>query len=113
MRSNKYNAETTIYDGFVFDSKAEARRYAELKILEKAGLIKDLVRQPRYTLQDSFKCRGKTYRPITYIGDFRYTERATGAVVVEDVKGYKTDVFKIKEKLFRHRYLDIELRIIN
>lgn len=112
MRRNKYNAEPTVIDGIRFDSKSEGHRYMELKLLLRAGEIDDLELQPKYMLQGSFKSQGKTYRAITYKADFRYLECTTGAIVVEDVKGCKTEVFKIKEKLFRHQYPDIDFRII-
>lgn len=113
MSKSKYGAVPTICDGIRFDSKREAERYGELKLLVIIGEISNLELQPKYTLQGSFKSQGKTYRPITYKADFRYVECATGGVVVEDVKGFKTEVFKIKEKLFRHRYPAIDFRVIN
>ena len=69
---SKYRNRKTTIDGIAFDSKAEARRYAELKLLERAGEIKDLELQPKYRLLDGFKKNGKTYRPIDYIDEFRY-----------------------------------------
>ena len=46
----KYRAVPTVIDGIRFASKAEARRYGELRLLEQAGEIRDLVRQPRFAL---------------------------------------------------------------
>lgn len=112
MSRNKYNASKKTIDGIVFDSKREGARYQELKLMESAGVIRNLELQPKYTLQSSFKCQGKTHRAITYKADFRYTETATGAVVIEDVKGYETEVFKLKEKLFRYAFPDIDFRIV-
>jgi len=106
---NKYYNKRTTIDGYEFDSKAEARRYQQLKILEKAGQIKRLELQPRYLLQESFKKGKKTHRKIEYIADFRYIENKK--IIVEDVKGKETDVFKIKRKLFEYKYPDIEFRI--
>ena len=103
VKLSKYNARKTIIDGIKFDSKKEAGRYKELKLLEKAGEIKNLQLQPRFTLQESFKYQGKTERKITYIADFMYEEK-NGQVVVEDTKGYRTDVYKIKRKMFLKRY---------
>lgn len=111
MAYNKYGNIKTIIDGIKFDSKAEAERYCELKLLEKAGVIKNLKIQPRFILQHSFKHKGKTIRAITYVADFQYTEN--GKEIVEDVKGVKTAVFKIKEKMFLNIYDGIyELRIV-
>lgn len=111
--SPKYNNTKTQGDGLQFDSALEARRYAELEIEARLGVITDLELQPVYTLLEGFKdaITGRRHRAITYRGDFRYRETATGRLVVEDTKGCKTAVFRIKEKLFRNRYPDIELRI--
>lgn len=112
MRRNKYNAKPVIFDDIKFDSTREMHRYIELKLLLISGQISNLELQPIYTLQGGFKNQGKSYRPITYKADFRYTDDATGGIVVEDVKGFKTEVFKIKEKLFRYLYPHIDFRIV-
>lgn len=106
---SKYGNKKTVRNGVKFDSKAEARRYEELCLLQRAGEITDLRLQPRYELQPKFKRGKKTIQAITYIADFEYCER--GRVVAEDVKGVKTQVFSIKAKMFQFRYPDIELRI--
>lgn len=103
MRS-KYKAKKTLVDGIVFDSKKEAARYQELKLLEKAGVIKDLSLQPNFLLQDKFKYQGKTHRKIEYIADFQYYIIKDKKWVIEDVKGFKTDVYKLKKKLFLKKY---------
>lgn len=109
----KYHNRKTVVDGITFDSKKEANRYIELKQAVKQGIIKDLVLQPRFELQESFKLKGKTIRKIEYIADFSYTDVKNGITVVEDVKGIKTDVFKLKEKLFLKRYgTDVEFKIL-
>lgn len=100
----KYHNKRTTVDGITFDSKKEARRYAELKMLEKGGAISQLVLQPRFELQESFKKNGKTYRKIEYIADFMYRDNEKNVTIVEDVKGIKTDVYKIKQKLFENKY---------
>lgn len=111
MRYNKYKNVKTIIDGIKFDSKAEARRYTELKLLEKVGEISNLKLQPKFILQHSFKHEGKTVRAITYVADFQYTEN--GKEIVEDVKGVETAVFKIKKKMFIKAYDGIyEFRIV-
>lgn len=103
--NNKYNAVRSERDGIVFDSKKEAGRYEYLKMLARAGKIKDLRLQPHFLLQDSFIYAGKKERKIEYIADFEYINEH-GIRVVEDVKGKKTDVYKIKRKLFLKRYGD-------
>lgn len=98
----KYNAKKTVVDNIVFDSKAEANRYKELKFLEKRGQIKDLKLQPVFILQDKFTLKNKGYSAIKYIADFEYIEN--NKIVVEDVKGIETPVFKLKMKLFLKKY---------
>ena len=105
----KYGNTKTCFDGIVFDSKAEVERYMELRLLERAGEIKDLQRQTPFLLQPSFKKHGKTYREIKYIADFTYFDVRKGKNVVEDVKGYRTEVFRLKKKLFEYKYPDLEI----
>lgn len=105
---NKFHAKKTEIDGIIFDSKHEAERYAELKLLERGRVITDLTLQPRFELQEGYTSpSGKRVRPITYIADFMYTE--DGKTVVEDAKGMKTDVYRLKKKIFEYKY-GIEVR---
>lgn len=107
--SSKYNAQRVKLDGYTFDSKAEARRYGELKLLAEAGAIHDLRVHPRYTLLD----RTPDLRAVVYEADFDYLE--DGRRVAEDVKGgtaTQTPVFRLKVQLFKRRYTDVELRIV-
>ena len=107
---SKYNAIRTTIDNITFASKREANRYCELKLLHQAGEIEELQVHPRYTLLEPFEVKGVKYRGIVYEADFSYTEN--GVQVVEDCKGMKTQVFRIKEKLFIKRYGDThEFRI--
>jgi hypothetical protein len=107
---NKYRNVKTTVDGIKFDSQAEANRYCELKLLERAGRIKDLKLQPKFPILPGYDKNGKKIRPIYYIGDFAYIEN--GNKVVEDVKGMETKEFKLKKKMFEYQYKDIELRLI-
>lgn len=101
---SKYRAKKAVVDGIKFDSKREADRYCELKLLEKAKEIRDLELQPRFLLQDKFKDKtGKTYRKIEYVADFMYVDK-NDKKIVEDVKGVMTDVYKIKKKIFLKKY---------
>ena len=112
---NKYNNRKTEVNGYVFDSKGEARRYSELVLLEASGAITGLCCQPRYTLQEGFMCRGKRIRAITYIADFSYIDTDRGCFVVEDVKSIATltTVFAVKRKLFLRLYGEkIDFRIV-
>lgn len=106
----KYNNTKVQVDGYVFDSILESKRYKQLALLERAKQIKNLRLQVPFLLQESFKKNGKTYKKIEYIADFVYEEN--GQTVVEDTKGMKTDVFKIKQKLFEHKYPELSLKII-
>lgn len=106
MRSgrSKYHAKHTTVDGIVFDSKREADRYLVLESMEEDGTIEDLRRQVRYELVPAFDVDGKHYRPVFYVADFVYVDRETGEEIVEDVKGMRTDVYRLKSKLFARRY---------
>lgn len=105
----KYHNKRTTVDGITFDSKKEAKRYAELKMLEKGGAISQLVLQPRFELQESFKKNGKTYRKIEYVADFMYRDNEKNVTIVEDVKGIKTDVYKLKRKMFEKVYKTLNI----
>lgn len=107
---NKYKNRKIQIDRYVFDSVKEGKRYRELALLEQAGEISELELQPKFLLQESFRKNGKTYRKIEYRADFMYKQ--DGKVIVEDVKGMKTDVFKLKLKLFEYKYPELEIKII-
>lgn len=108
---SKYHNKKTLRDGILFDSKNEADRYDELKLLEKAGLIHGLRLQPEYEILPKFKYNKKTVRAIKYRADFEYTEGFE--TVVEDVKGFVTKDFALKRKMFLYRYGHIyDFRII-
>lgn len=101
---HKYHAKKTTVDGITFASKKEAARYQELKILADAGMITDLRMQVGFELMPSFKYCGKTIRAIKYIADFVYIDG--GRTIVEDVKGYKTDLYQLKKKLLLYKYAE-------
>lgn len=101
---NKYrNRKTNGYD-----SAKEAKRAAELKLLEKAGHITDLQEQVVILLQERFRCNGKWERAITYIADFVYFK--DGQKIIEDVKSpitRKIPTYRIKRKLLLFKYQNI------
>ncbi|MBP1312302.1 ABC-type sulfate transport system substrate-binding protein [Paenibacillus sp. 1182] len=107
---NKYNAKKKIVDGIEFDSMTEAKRYAELVILERGGLISELTLQPKFTLLEPFTKHGKKRRAITYKADFMYME--DGKTIVEDVKGFAARDFSLRRKLFDAKFPDLTLRVI-
>ena len=89
---SKYNAVRTVVDGITFASKAEARRYGELKLAQAAGEIYGLALQPKFPLVVN------GVKVATYIADFEYfTDGARR--VIEDVKGVRTPVYRLKKKL--------------
>ena len=106
---NKYHNHKTTVDGIEFDSKKEARRYSELRLLEKAGQITNLQRQVKFCLipaqyePDIIGPRGGTKKgkriehECAYIADFTYVKN--GELIIEDTKGYKTKDYIIKRKL--------------
>jgi hypothetical protein len=79
-------------------------------MLERAGVIKELKLQPKFLLQEGFERDGKKYRAIFYIADFEYIK--DGKRIVEDVKGMKTDVYKLKKKMFLKKYPQVEFKEI-
>ena len=103
MARNKFNARKTQVDGFTFDSKAEADRYSELKLLERGKEITHLELQPEYEISVNGRAICK------YRADFRYFDARRQKRVVEDVKGYKTDVYKLKKKLVEACYPGTEI----
>ena len=117
----KYNASKCIVDGITFDSKHEANRYCELRLLQKGGVISDLRLQVEFELipnqYATEKRYGKNGKPLKdkqvllerkccYVADFCYTVNATGEQVVEDTKSpiTRTPEYIIKRKLMLFRY---------
>lgn len=92
-RRGKYGAVRTEVDGVTFASKMEARRYTELRLMERAGEIGELTMQVRHQL----RVNGQLI--CTYVSDFEYRDVHTGAWIVEDVKGKPSPVYKLKAKL--------------
>ena len=104
---SKYKNKKVVVDNILFDSKKEANYYTKLKVLKDAGKISGLRLQEKFILHPSFKLNGKTYRAITYVADFVYKDDKGMHVV--DTKGYRTQVYKIKKKLFMKRFgIEIE-----
>lgn len=111
---NKFHAKKIQYDGQIFDSKAECKRYKELVLAQDTGMIKNLCRQVEYPLiPDQMETSTETYtkgprkgllkpgklleRAVTYVADFVYEKN--GETVVEDVKGMKTKDYILKRKM--------------
>lgn len=101
---NVVNKESRFYDGIQFDSRFEMLRYKELRLREGMGEISELRLQVPFQLLDDFiSGDGKKIRGIKYFADFAYIDKF-GNDVVEEVKGYLTPEYKLKKKLFLHRY---------
>ena len=124
MAIPKYKNKKIVVNGIQFDSKKEAKRYQELKLMEDAGMISRLERQVEFVLipeqrefnareiytkgpkKGSFKPGKLLERKLVYVADFVYM--MNGKVIVEDVKGYRDGgayrVFVIKRKLMLYRF---------
>jgi translation elongation factor P/translation initiation factor 5A len=109
---SKYHSKTVQYLGKTFHSMAERDYFMYLKSEEQQGRIKDIKLQPCFILQETFKKNDKTYRAITYRADFSYITTSDNKLHVVDRKGYYTEVFKIKHKLFEYKYPDLKLEIV-
>lgn len=117
---SKYGNKKVVVDGITFDSKKEAQRYVELKLLEKSGQISHLELQKEFELIPAqyemvyHEIKGKTKteygykrgkcleRACKYKADFYYHEN--GQWIAEDVKGFKTKDYIIKRKLLLWKY---------
>ena len=104
---NKYNARRTKIGNITFDSGREAARYLALVEMEQAGEINHLECQPRFKITIGgvpIMMRSKRYpngRQLTYVSDFTYLDVQNQEKVIEDVKGQRTDVYKIKLALMQ------------
>ena len=100
-KESKYHNKPVVIRGERFDSRKEYRRCCELRLLERAGEVKDLKRQVKFELIP----KQESERACYYKADFVYYEKdrdGTWKYVVEDCKGAKTDVYKMKRKLMLH-----------
>jgi hypothetical protein len=126
----KYHNRVAAVDGHRFASQREARRYAELRVLERAGVIRDLELQPEFLLYvavldstpvlpatkiaDALRSFNTTkgaglglvagLQPVgSYFADFCYRD-AAGAIVVEDAKGFQTPLYRFKRRMVEAQY---------
>lgn len=103
QKSSKYHAKRIEVNGVVYDSKKEAKRAAVLEQQEKYGIITNLQRQVPFELQPGYtNNQGKKIRPIIYIADFTYEK--DGKKIIEDTKGFRTELYRIKKKIFEYKY---------
>lgn len=117
---SKYGNQKITIDNITFDSTGEGLRYKELKLLEKTGQITDLQLQKKFIIVPEIRepdtvgprgggKKGKLIQSAAYyIADFVYYDK-NGKLVVEDFKGFKTDLYKLKKKLMKYIYgIDIK-----
>ena len=106
---SKYNNNKIKYQGLTFDSQKEFEYYLILKDKEKRGLVFNLKRQVPLEIQPAFTDKtGVKQRAITYKADFVYTDRLSGKERYIDVKGFRTEVYKLKKKLLAYKNIIIE-----
>lgn len=96
QRKNKYNARKTIVDGIIFDSAKESARYCDLRLLEKAKVIKGLKRQVEFPIVIN------SIKICVWRADFVYTEK--GQEITEDCKGYRIKIYRLKKRLVEAVY---------
>ncbi len=104
---SKYSNIQTQIDGIKFDSRKEAKRYMELSLMLKAGIIKDLQLQPRFVILDGYTKGSRKVKAIEYVADFKYWDNEKQQWIIEDVKGLKTQVYQLKKKMFEARYTEM------
>lgn len=122
MGYRKYHNKRVEYEGIVFDSLKEKRRYCQLRLLEKQGMISNLRLQVPFELipaiyeDEIVKLKTKTkvkkkliQRATTYVADFVY--ETMGKTIVEDTKGFRTKEYELKKKMMR-AFLGIEIKEI-
>jgi len=98
-RANKFGAKKTVWNGIQYDSKLEAGYAHDLDLLKKAGQVKDIQRQVRFSLDVN------KIHIANYIADFVVT-LPNGQKQVHETKGFSTDVFRMKWKLMEALYGD-------
>lgn len=104
QKKNKYNNTKVEYKGIKFDSIKEMKHYQLLEYLQKIGEIKELKLQVPYELIPKYKINNKTVRKTTYIADFTYITAKDDKLHVVDTKGFRTDTYRLKKKLFEYKY---------
>ena len=109
QKKSKYHNIKVEYNGIKFDSVREMRHYQLLEYRQKIGEIKELKLQVPYELIPKYKMNDKTIRKTTYVADFVYYDNKDKKTHIIDVKGFKTQTYKLKKKLFEYKYkIEIE-----
>lgn len=106
---SKYHNKKVFYGDILFDSKKECNYFYKLKLMEKTEMIKDLKRQVPFELIPTYKINNRTVRKMQYIADFTYITTNDNKLHIVDTKGYRTEVYKLKKKIFEYKYkMEIE-----
>jgi len=98
---SKYRNKKVEIDGLKFDSQKEGRRYLELKNLSRGGYIQGLECQPKFWFEIEGHRLAIGGRVVSYTADFKYYEAGSDVATIEDVKGFKTPVYKLKRALMK------------
>jgi len=101
---NKFRNKIVTIDNIKFRSIKEGNRYIELKHLLKLKLIKDLILQPKFILSEKYMYRNMKIKKETYSADFQYVY--DGKLIIEDVKGVRTNLYKLKISIFLKTIID-------
>jgi len=112
VNTSKKAKEKRTLNGHTFDSDIEYKFYVYILSQQEEELIKEIIIQPKFELQQKYEKLGKKVRPIQYIADFQI-EYTNGEIVVFDVKGMVTPEFKLKRKIFDYIFPDKVLRCVN
>ena len=108
----KYHSKKTVVDGITFDSKLEAERYLQLKLLENAEEISCLQLQVEFQILRGWVnfVTGEKIKSRYYIADFVYIDNTTNKMIVEDTKGVETTEFRLKWAMVKSLYPQYEFR---
>ena len=108
---SKYHARKVKGFGHTFDSQMEYQRYLVLRDLERRHMIEQLTVHPAYEIHRPFRDRwGRAHKAANYVADFAYFDRIRKVHVVEDVKGVRTQVYRLKLRLFLDVYREHDFR---
>lgn len=110
-KDSKYNNKKPEKYGRKWDSQMELEFYEYLLELKEQGQVIDIELQPVFLLQDKYIYKGKTVRKMEYIADFKVVY-SDGSIIVWDTKGMILNDFKLKFKIVRFKYNDIDFRLV-
>ena len=112
VNNSKKSKEKRTLNGHEFSSDVEYKFYVYLLSKQEKGIVKNIIIQPKYLLQEMYVKYGKKVLPIYYISDFE-VEYENGDIITYDVKGMSTPDFILKKKIFDYKYPDKILKVIN